>query len=473
MKIFQEQKLKILPKLTPQIITTQRLLQIPVIELSQEIEREIEENPALEISEEARKCPFCEIELEENVCPQCGYVYFSLKENFLEYLEKREDFFSEDEEEIKEAEDSEEIFPEISLPPTLREYLFENFSLISLDENEKKIGEILIENINEYGYLTCEISEIARELKTEINKVENVLKKIQTIEPIGIGARNLRECLLLQIENLKKEGRENEIAKKIVENYLQDLAKHRYKEISKKLNVTEEEIKKAEEFIQKNLTPYPGLSFKPPVIYDKKNIPRFLPDVIIEEREGKYIIEIVESEINLKISPYYLKLYKNLKNKKDRESTEELEHIKRYILRAKLFMKSISQRRETLLKITEEILKYQKEFFITRERKDLKPLTQAKLAELSNLSESTVSRATNNKYIQLPWKEIVPFSLFFDTSLGIKKRIFSLIKEEKIPLKDQEIAEILKKEGINISRRTVAKYREELNILPYNLRKKQ
>lgn len=468
MKISQEQELKLIQKVTPQLITTQKLLQIPAIELSREIEKELQENPALEEEIELKKCPFCEIELQKNICPECGYT--EIRGEFLEYLQERINSYDlQDEGEISEEEKE---ISQFFLPPTLRDYLKENFLLLSSTEEEKRIAEILIENINEYGYLTCETSSISSELKIEEEKIEKVLKKIQSIEPPGIGSRNVKECLLSQLEYLEKEGRKNELSRKIVENYLPELAKQKYEEISQKLNVTKEELNEAIKFIQENLSPHPGLLFRPPLIYGRENTPLLIPDVVVEEKEGEVRIEVVEFNFNLRINPYYLDLYEKLKDKKDKESLKELEHIKRYILRAKLFLKSIQQRKETLFKIVKGILEYQREFFITRKRESLKPLTQAKLAEILNLSESTISRATANKYIQVPWKEIVPFSFFFDTSLAIKKKISSLIKEEKVPLKDQEIAEILKKEGIFISRRTVAKYREEMNIPAYNLRKK-
>lgn len=462
MFLQQEQKLKIVQKVTPQIITTQKLLQIPTVELFQEIEREIEENPALEL-EEGKKCPFCGVELKDGICLDCGYR--NRRSEFLEYI-KEEPTYSR---EIVEEDFSSKFFS----PPTLREYLHSNYALISSDEEEKKIADILVENINEYGYLTCEISSISSELRIEVEKIEKVLKKIQSIEPVGIGSRDIKESLLVQIEYLEKEGETNEIAEKIVQNHLVELSKHKYEEISKELDIDREKVDEAVKFIQENLTPHPGLQFKPPVIYDEGNTPRLIPDVIVDKRDGEYIIEVVEFNFNLRINPYYLKLYEELRCKEEELSPHDEEHIKRYLYRAKLFIKSLSQRKETLYKITKEILTYQREFFETKERKYLKPLTQAKLAEVLNLSESTLSRATNNKYIQLPWKEIVPFSLFFDTSLGIKKKIYYLIKEESIHLKDHEIVEILKKENINISRRTVAKYREELNIPPYNLRKEK
>ncbi|MFN7169643.1 MAG: RNA polymerase factor sigma-54, partial [Candidatus Omnitrophota bacterium] len=358
----------------------------------------------------------------------------------------------------------------ITKPPTLQEELLHQLRLNDISEEEYQIGETIIGNIDDDGYLTVPLEEIARDLHKEIGKVEKILSLIQTFYPPGVGARDLRECLLLQ---LKRRNGTDPLTLKVVENYFLDLENKRYEKIIKELNITPEELKAVNQHLAK-LDPKPGraVSSERPVYV--------LPDLILEEtEEGNYTVRINNEYLpTIRINQYYLKLLKDAHTPEDAKR-----YIQEKLSAGEWLIKAIRQRQETILKIAQYIIDFQKEFFV-HGKGHLKPLTLAHISEKMGLDESTVSRTVNGKYIETP---IGIFELkdFFTKAVKgedkgvsidfLKLKISELIKSEdpKHPFSDQEIVDKLKEEGINIARRTVTKYREELNILPSHLRKQK
>lgn len=439
----QTQKLVMTPELRQAI----QLLQFTSQELNEYLEKQIEENPLLELENTA--------EDYENIDD-----FANKKEeiDWKEYIGKEDDISYRPQVDKNVKEYSFENF--ISYSPSLRDNLFFQLNVLEISQEDKKIGEILIESIDENGYLMTSVEQVAMDLNIDSERIENVLSLIQGFEPLGVGARSLKECLLIQIR--EDENRHPE-AEKVVEYYLEDVAYNRLSKIAKELNMDIEEVQNICDYI-KTLEPKPGRSFN-----DGNQVKYITPDATIEYIDGEYIIILNDvTGPRLNINNFYKEL---MRKGKDEKATE---YLTEKLNSAMWIIKSIEQRRMTIYKVVESILKFQKDFFEIGER-GLKPLTLNEVAEDIQMHESTVSRATNGKYVQTP-RGLYELKFFFSSGLttsggemsstSIKSMIKDLIEQEnpKKPYSDQKISDILKAKGINISRRTVAKYRDELEI---------
>ncbi len=439
----QTQKLVMTPELRQAI----QLLQFTSQELNEYLEKQIEENPLLELENTA--------EDYENIDD-----FANKKEeiDWKEYIGKEDDISYRPQVDKNVKEYSFENF--ISYSPSLRDNLFFQLNVLEISQEDKKIGEILIESIDENGYLMTSVEQVAMDLNIDSERIENVLFLIQGFEPLGVGARSLKECLLIQIR--EDENRHPE-AEKVVEYYLEDVAYNRLSKIAKELNMDIEEVQNICDYI-KTLEPKPGRSFS-----DGNQVKYITPDATIEYIDGEYIIILNDvTGPRLNINNFYKEL---MRKGKDEKATE---YLTEKLNSAMWIIKSIEQRRMTIYKVVESILKFQKDFFEIGER-GLKPLTLNEVAEDIQMHESTVSRATNGKYVQTP-RGLYELKFFFSSGLAtsggemsstsIKSMIKDLIEQEnpKKPYSDQKISDILKAKGINISRRTVAKYRDELEI---------
>lgn len=459
MELKQTQKLSQILALTPQMRESLYILQLPLMELKNYLEAKLEDNPVLESKELKNAELPMDVSIEKIMDispPYSQYLYSGYSS-----------------EEVKKKLAYKESI--ITKETTMGEYLLKQLHIIPLRKEKYRIGEFIIGNIDSNGYLNMSVGEIRENLrekgiKATKKEVEEVIGLLHNFDPPGIGARNLKECLLIQLKLKKKQ---NILAKKIVENYLSYLAQGRIKTITKKLHTSLTEIKKAIKEIMA-LEPKPGRMFSTHIIEENKA--PVIPDVIVEKIENKYEI-IINSRLlpELKISSYYLNLLKS-----DDISPNVKKYIQKKINAALHLIKAISQREKTILKIAEHIVKFQKDFFEQGDISSLKPLTMKEVARIIKRNESTVSRVVNRKYMQTPYG-IFGFDFFFTKALKdnnlsqefIKSKIQGIIEEENpnSPYKDSEIAKILKKEGVCIARRTIAKYREELKIPPYHKRK--
>jgi RNA polymerase sigma-54 factor len=353
----------------------------------------------------------------------------------------------------------------LTVKPNLQTHLLRQLRIS--DCPDYNLGELIIGNIDEDGYLRTSTQEIAAISGSAVEKVEEILALIQTFGPAGIGARNLKECLLIQLR--ARQG-ENPLAMKIVSKYLEELEKKKYSQIARNLTVDIEDVREATKIIAA-LEPKPGYKFNPVS-------PQYiLPDVSVKKIDGEYQIIVNDADLPmLRINPFYKKLLKN-----DR-SPETQKYLTEKFKSALWFIKSIEQRKRTIYRVAECIVKRQREF-LDKGISFLKPLRLKDIARELNLHESTVSRVTSNKYIETV-QGVFELKYFLSGALqndedramstrSIKAKIAEVIKNENPgePFSDNEIAELMKKNGINIARRTVAKYRERLRILPSNLRK--
>ena len=448
----QSQKLIMTPELRQAI----QLLQYNSLELNEYINKEMQENPLLEM---------------ENVTIDGENIVKVDKEqeiDWKEYLEKYDDFSYRPQVDKNQKEYNLESFTTYDL--TLREHLISQLTLVKLNPQQYKIGEYIIQSLNENGYLNISLEDIASQLKASLDDVESILEIVQTFEPLGVGARSLEECLLIQVNASDIKG---ELIKKIIKEYLNDLGHNRLLKIAKEENVDLLKVQRACDFIR-TLEPKPGRSFQG----NYEDIKYVVADASIQFIDGEYIIQINDSTgPKLNINNFYKSL---IKEDGDKETSE---YLSNKLNSAMWIIKSIEQRRETIYKVIESILKFQLEFFKEGD-KSLVPLTLKDVAEDIEMHESTISRATNGKYVQTP-RGLFELKYFFSTGLSsligddvsstsIKSIIKDIIDSEdnKKPLSDQKIADILKGKGNSISRRTVAKYRDELEIPSSSMRRR-
>jgi RNA polymerase sigma-54 factor len=464
--------------MTPKLQQALKLLQMPAIELQQMLKQEIMENPLLEEVdelEEVREDSQDEREEREEAELEAKKDGDESKLSEGEAGDEKIDWdeYLHDGFEIGGlADESQEEFFE-KVPVAKRSFtdqLISQLRIITDDEKVIAIGDYIIGSLDESGYLTCDLEEVAQTFEIPVEEVDKVLEIIQTFDPPGVGARNLRECLLIQ---LKTRGEEDTIAAKIIRDHFDEFKQKKYLEIGKKLRVPVQEIQNQCKLIA-TLDPKPGLEV---VAEDPKYV---IPDLVVDKVDEKYVVYLNDKNIpRLRVSQsYHDELLKDTRDG-DRETRD---FINSRLKSAKWLIQTIEQRRRTMVKVMECISRKQRGFF-EKGTAHLRPLTLQQVASEINMHESTVSRVTTNKYVQTP-RGVFELKYFFSSSLGTsdggevsaksaKDKIRRIIDAEDahVPLSDQKIADILKKEGLNIARRTVAKYREQLNILPARLRK--
>jgi RNA polymerase sigma-54 factor len=297
-----------------------------------------------------------------------------------------------------------------------------------------------------------------------------------------VGAQSLQECLLLQLRYLCDEDSTSEdsairaIAERLVRDHFDHIGAHRYAKLARAVGIPIEEVKQAVEFIRTRLNPFPASQFRPPWAYRPTNSKATVrPDVVIRRTEFGYEVDVLGTEgYALSVNPLYRDIYTQVKNGQLHQSEDDKKHFTEYVERAELFIRNINQRRQSLRQITRCIIDCQIGFMETGSRQFLRPLTRTRIARVLNIHESTVSRATANKYVQLPNQEVVSYHVFFNSSLSIKDAIEAIIQEEDpaSPFSDQQIMQLLTAKGIHVARRTIVKYRESQKILSSTRRRR-
>jgi len=462
MKLDHGLRLELNQKLmmTPELRQAIAILQMSAMELSDVIAEEILENPILEIAEKDGDGPDqveqAELPREEKQLDD----YFDWADYFSNGMEKKSEHV------VADEKTPFEVFLKNNI--SLHEHLELQLHLAVRDEISKKAGNYLLGCIDDNGYLCSTVAEAALALGMNEQIVGQVLELIQTFDPLGVGARNLQECLTLQLE---QKGIENKLVKSIIADYLPDVATGRYKVIAEKLGCTPSDVQQAVDMIR-TLDPKPGRAF------GKEQSTYITPDITVERVNGKYVILVNDTNTpKLTINPYY----RHVAMDSDNESKKFLEGR---LNSAVWLIKSIEQRRRTLYNVMEAIISLQQDFF-DRGSKFLRPLIMKQVSEQIEVHESTVSRAIANKYVATP-HGLVSLRSFFSTAVHnstggqdvaatkVKQKIKELIAGESAtdPFSDQALGDILCQHGIKISRRTVAKYREELGIMSSAKRKR-
>ncbi len=478
------------PWVSPSLIEANYILSLSQQELQQVIAAEMDANPALEMDERPT-CSVCNSILEGPYCPTCLTKQEPAQP--VESLESFDDFSDQITTQVATRDDTGDFDPMALIAsdaPVPAEILADARTL--LQESEYPIAEYIIESLDERGFLTMSPEAIAEALSISLEQVQSVLEVIQDVAPIGVGARDLKECLLLQANFLEQSGQTvPEAVVKIIEDHLVAFGSHKYGVIAKDLGISVEEIEDARDFIRNQLNPYPLQSATAKSWRSPTDSSFVAPDAVIHIKNDELVVEIIDSKyFHLKMNSMYEQLAGQYGRRRGGTaprqdagdgdaaktaayvSDEDKTHVRQYTNRAKLFMSNIHQRRDTLLRISQCICELQ-ESFLRGGVRELRPLTRAIVAQQVGVHESTVSRATANKYVMLPSRKVIPFSDFFTPSLSTKDIIKELIERESRkgePLTDRRICELLLQQGVRIARRTVAKYRAELGILPSTMR---
>ena len=454
-------------KVTPKQIAANYILQMSSMELQEAISQELDENPALEM-EELATCPICGSSISGNYCTEC----MPRKANDGDPANGAVDELPADSQQrLRDEADELDPIARAEAEFTLDEHLTWNLYAL-LPTALHPVADYVIGALDASGFLTESDEAIAAATGVSVDQVEQVLAAMRGLEPIGIGSRTITESLLAQIAHLREMDDEvavPDIAEAVVRDHLRQLGERKFREVAQALGVGTDAVIGTWEFVKTNLNPYPTAAFTAAVTGGG---PRTIirPDVLIREVDGELLVEVVESRrFSLRVTPIYSSLSSQLRSA---EATEdEKQHVREYVGRAKFFIDNINRRRATMQRIAECLCDRQRDYLLHGVQ-HLVPLTRAEVGELIGMHESTVSRATAEKFVMIPSGEVVPFSHFFMASLGIKDQIRKMIEAEDVahPYSDQEIADLLLAEGVAIARRTVAKYRDELQILPARLR---
>jgi RNA polymerase sigma-54 factor len=474
---------KLQQRLSPQQIQMIKLLEIPAMQLEQRIKEELEVNPMLEetVSEENNTV---ELEPEEKENKDDNNDEFSL-----------EDYYNEDEyipsyklsTSNYSSDDKRSDIP-FSVGSTFHEYLESQLGEMQLDDRQHALASFLIGNIDDDGYLRRKLDAVVddiaflQNIKTDEVELIELLHKIQEFEPLGVGSRDLRECLLLQIEEKDLRMPAIKLALNIIKNHFEEFTHKHYDKIISRLGISENELKSAIDEILK-LNPKPGSTFSDPANRASEQV---TPDFLLEYKDDNPILTLNAKNVpELRINRSYADLIDNNPKKDDnsKQQKELISFVKQKLDSAKWFIDAIKQRQNTLMLTMQTILDYQKEYFKDGDDKKLRPMILKDIADVTGLDISTISRVANSKYIQTNFG-IIPLKYFFSEGMQneageevstreIKKILKECIEneEKRKPVTDDQLADILKQKGYPIARRTVAKYREQLEIPVARLRK--
>ncbi len=466
---------KLTQRLSPQQIQLMKLLQVPTASLEQRVKEELEVNPALDEGKETEEEAAANEDSREE------------KIDLSDYLSDDTDTGSYRTQTSNYRDPDENKTIPIPVVDTFHEHLQQQLGMVILEEREREIALQLIGSIDDDGYLRRQLTAItddlafARNIEATEEELEGILKTIQSFEPAGVAARDLRECLVIQLRKRKDQNPDVKVAMSILERYFDEFAKKHYEKLMRQLGIKDIDLKAAIDEILK-LNPKPGSGYAG----DLKVENYIIPDFIIVNNNGDLRLTLNSKNApDLRISSAYMDMMKayNKGNKKDKKQREAVLFIKQKIDSAKWFIDAIRQRQQTMLNSMRAILDYQYAFFLTGDETRLRPMILKDIAEITNLDISTISRVANSKYVQT---EFGTFQLksFFSESIQtdsgqevstreVKKILHDLIDAEnkRKPLSDQKLTEALVNKGYNIARRTVAKYREQLNIPVARLRK--
>lgn len=472
MAINQKQVLSLQQKLSPQQIQMIKLLELPAVQLEQRIKQEIEDNIVLE--EEERSA-----EDEEQPPQQISFDEYLREDDTPSYKSRINNF----------SKDDKQRPVYLTEGRSLQEYLVEQLGYRNLPERDLRLAVYLIGSIDEDGYLRRDLESISDDIaftvgiETSVGELERLLDIIHELEPAGIGARDLRECLLLQMNQMQVNTRARRLARKILTSYFDEFVKKHYEKLIARLQVSEEEFRDAIAEIRR-LSPKPGNLYAEG---GTDTTPYIVPDFILDYQDGHFQLSLNSYNVpEVKINRRYVDMIRDMVGSDGRvkeKDREAIQFVKSKIDSAKWFISAIKQRHDTLMRTMQTILDYQQEYFKDGDRSKLRPMILKDIADRTGLDVSTISRVVNSKYVQTQFGIILLKSLFSEamqtdsgeevSSYEIKNILQQCIDEEdkRKPLTDETLMDILNTKGYHIARRTVAKYREMLGIPVARLRK--
>ncbi len=437
------QEVKPTVRVDARLVTASRLLELPQYELEDAIQQELSENPALERLDGGEDFPV-EVRYSSGRTPSGSSAVGGDEGDWMDLL---------------------------VAPVVLRDHL-EAQLLPRVSPEDRSLALFLIDCVNPKGYLDLSVEEIANLTGADLDRVKHLLRLLQECDPAGVGAFDLRECLLLQLERC--EDSLSRLAYQIVKDHWTLLIHHRHRALARALRKPMKVIEQALQRVS-SLSPYPGEAFVAEhQVYTRSESIAVVPDLVFHRDASGVSVSVTGWDASqLTINPGYLSAFRKLQRSPHSVQDEEAVHIKTFVFRALNFIDGLHHRKIVLLRIGQELLRIQGGYILTGSVKFLKPLTRVQLAKAVGLHESTVSRATMNKHVQLATGEVVPFEVFFKPALRIRLLIEEILSTEnpQHPLSDREVAEALRAQGIHIARRTVAKYREQIRILSSHRRK--
>jgi RNA polymerase sigma-54 factor len=455
------------PTMSPEHFMGKAVLKMTLMEVQQFVEMQFAENPALSVEEKAL-CPGCGSALSGDFCPNCGCQRIRDRESALSDDDWQYDTYnSAGAGSGNSLEDYFDPFDRVASPKTLSEHLKEQIRL-SLDGKDLRTAELIIDLLDADGYLRESLVDIALEVRLSVPQLESIIQEIQALDPPGIAASGLRESLLLQLDRLADDSTKKDLAVVIVRDQWDALSRLKIDKIAVSLKKKPQAVTEAVHFIRENTNPYPASMFRSE--WDglcPNRSARVRPDVIVARTEQGLSAEITDPATGrVAVDGMYDELFSELSRGKCTMSEREKVHVREQVMQAKGLIDALEFRKSSLRRIIDELLICQSEFF-TKGALALKPLTKKELSQQIGLSESTVCRATQDKYLRLPTGENIPFDTLFDAALPVREKVRELAA---LRLSDGEIAARLTESGIQIARRTVAKYRDQLGLLPMDLR---
>jgi RNA polymerase sigma-54 factor len=471
-------------KVSARLVTSSHILHLSADELEKIVNQEQTDNPALEVIE-SPVCLFCGTPMCGQICTACGHFSHQAQqiptrtESFQHDQEERllayddyntqaytqQIFYDIDNTTDPENDEGDDPIARIPTGETLKETLLHQLEAI-ISPDDADIAEQLVDNLNGRGYLDVTPEEIASYLQTSPERVTYVLEQLQTLEPLGIGARNPKECLLIQLDALSETVSPPPITHTLIETYLDYLGRNQLHEIAHQLKVSEQEVRQAWHYIRTTLHPYPAYLYRTDTYgIGLTNDALYIhPDVIIRRSDSGFEIELIEEErYNFHVARQYPGHCTTAET--GTNNTAFYHYIHSQKDRARFFVECIHRRWRTLRRVVEIIINHQ-QAFLEKGIRHLRPLTRTEVASQLHLDEGTVSRTTAGKYVLLPNGRLMPLADFFDSSLGIKDILRELIQSEdpRHRFSDEELARRLTEQGISLARRTVTKYREEMGI---------
>ncbi|HEY7782638.1 MAG TPA: hypothetical protein VIC85_20760 [Ktedonobacterales bacterium] len=459
------------PAISYRQIVAVRLLQLPSAEVVMAIERERDDNPAFDV-EERQICPRCGagVEYSELPCQVCGYASGPAND-----ADRGRDEVASYDDRVGGSYEDDGSDPMLRVPGASgrAEGLLQTLRMVC-PEGDEEICEFVVGSLDTHGYLPAGIVEDGADmLQCSAARVARVVEALQRLEPVGIGARSACECLLIQLRRVADAGDPRPLAELLVRDFLKDLAFRHFREVAHAIGETPKMIEAEWEFIRTHLNPYPAHGFDPEIGDLSGSAAVVRPDVIIRRKDRGYEAEVVEAQrYDLRVNREYLRARAQAAS--GGLADQDVAHVRQYVDQAQSFISALRQRWETMQRVADALIDLQRAF-LDRGPSGLVPLTRADVARRLDLHESTVSRATDGKFVLLPSGRTVPFDDFFDSSLPVKKALRELISRENArhPFSDEQLRRLLARRGMTIARRTIAKYREEIGILPSRLRRER
>ncbi|MEO8083659.1 MAG: RNA polymerase sigma-54 factor [Ardenticatenales bacterium] len=453
----QQQSMGMGMRPSPSLIAFTEILQLSGMELDTLVQQELASNPALSL-QDVERCPACGDALLSN-----GKCYRCARGETLDRGAAQS---------VQEADDEEfDVFRTVADQRSMAEHLMLELAAV-LPDADLDIAEFLVGELDGRGMLEMPLATVAASMRVDEARVERVLLTLQGVGPLGLGARSVAECLRIQLARWAEVGATHPLAEALIDHHLDDLAHGRFGAIAAALGATTDEVMAGRDFIRTHLRPYPIAEQTDLSPWDRQTGPGSVaPDVVLRYgRDGSITVEVIRStRTALAIDPLYRELGGDAGTLRSHMSADEQAHVVEHLERARRFMTYIDERRSTMQRVTEYVARVQEDY-IRRGPRHLRPLTRSEVAEALDLHESTISRATAGKHVMLPDRHVIPYASFFRAALSVQDVLRELVDNETTPLTDTELVDLLAERGFKIARRTVAKYRDQMSILPSALR---